>query len=148
MVLFDLYAPWICRSCCAMISMHVINQCILMLLHAGRVTTSCHGNSVFLLLVREVLMDAPVNWHHQHGYHDYGNSRCSVVFFPQLLCHSYVMETKKPTEPCMWLTFDYLLGTGAVDLLLRAVSWEDSVKHIRLPLWRPTQTQSAMTKTV
>lgn len=48
----------------------------------------------------------------------------------------------------MRLTFDYLLGTGAVDLLLRAVSWEDSVKHIRLPLWRPTQTQSAMTKTV
>lgn len=41
--------------------MHVINQRIVMLLHAGRVTTSCHGNSFFLHLVREVLMDAPVN---------------------------------------------------------------------------------------
>lgn len=32
------------------------------------------------------------------------------------------------------LTFDDLLGTGIVDLLLGCVGWQDSVKHIRLAL--------------
>lgn len=148
MVLFDLYAPWIRRSCCAMISMHVINQCILMLLHAG----------VWLHHVMEIVFLASCKGgangctSELSVWSDTTNMDVTIMviqgalsFSPQLLCHSYVMETKKT---CMWLTFDYLLGTGAVDLLLCAVSWEDSVKHIRLPLWRRTQTQSAMTKTV